>query len=81
MSYLLFYFSLKIFFQLLYSIFDCLQELVLYIVDLLFEAVLKNKVENDEFLKKAPPVVIEKFTKKMKQKLSLKNKILTQIKS
>ena len=43
--------------------------------------VLKNKVENDEFLKKAPPIVVEKFTKKMKQKLSLKNKILTQIKS
>ena len=43
--------------------------------------VLKNKVENDDFLKKAPPVVVEKFTKKMKQKLSLKNKILTQIKS
>ena len=43
--------------------------------------VLKNKVENEEFLKKAPPVVVEKFTKKMKQKLSLKNKILTQIKS
>ncbi len=48
MSYLLFYFSLKIFFQLLYSIFDCLQELVLYIVDLLFEAVLKNKVERND---------------------------------
>ena len=43
--------------------------------------VLKNKVENDEFLKKAPPIVVEKFTKKMKEKLSLKNKILTQIKS
>ena len=43
--------------------------------------VLKNKVENDDFLKKAPPVVVEKFTKKMKEKLSLKNKILTQIKS
>ena len=28
--------------------------------------VLKNKVENDEFLKKAPPIVVEKFTKKMK---------------
>ena len=43
--------------------------------------ILKNKVENNEFLKKAPPIVIEKFTKKMKQKLALKNKILTQIKS
>ena len=43
--------------------------------------VLQNKVENDEFLKKAPPIVVEKFTKKIKQKLSLKNKILTQIKS
>ena len=37
--------------------------------------------QNEEFLKKAPPVVVEKFEKKMKQKLSLKNKILTQIKS
>ena len=26
--------------------------------------VLKNKVDNDEFLKKAPPIVIEKFKKK-----------------
>ena len=26
--------------------------------------VLKNKVENDEFLKKAPPIVVEKFKKK-----------------
>ena len=43
--------------------------------------VLKNKVDNYEFLKKAPPLVVEKFKKKMQQKLSLKNKILTQIKS
>ena len=44
-------------------------------------AILKNKVENDNFLKKAPKIVIDKFAKKMKQKLSLKDKILTQIKS
>ncbi len=44
-------------------------------------AILKNKVENDDFLKKAPKLVIDKFAKKMKHKLSLKNKILTQIKS
>ena len=31
--------------------------------------------------KKSPPIVVEKFKNKMKQKLSLKNKILTQIKS
>ena len=43
--------------------------------------VLKDKVGNNEFLKKAPPIVVEKFKNKMKQKLSLKNKILTQIKS
>ncbi|MAH89273.1 MAG: valine--tRNA ligase [Pelagibacterales bacterium] len=44
-------------------------------------AILKSKVENDDFLKKAPKLVIDKFVKKMKYKLSLKNKILSQIKS
>ena len=46
--------------------------------------IMKRQVADkaaDEFLKKAPPIVVEKFTKKMKQKLSLRNKILTQIKS
>ncbi len=41
--------------------------------------ILQKKVDNDKFLKKAPPIVVEKFKKKMKQKLSLKDKILTQI--
>ena len=41
--------------------------------------ILQKKVDNNEFLKKAPPIVVEKFKKKMKQKLSLKDKILTQI--
>ena len=44
-------------------------------------AILRKKVENDDFLKKAPKIVIDKFVKKMKHKLSLKDKILNQIKS
>ncbi|MAJ24395.1 MAG: valine--tRNA ligase [Rickettsiales bacterium] len=43
--------------------------------------VLKNKVENKEFINKAPLHVVEKFKKKMKDKKLLKDKILNQINS
>ena len=43
--------------------------------------ILKEKVENKEFLKKAPSLVVEKFKNKMKEKISLKEKISIQLKS
>ena len=42
--------------------------------------VLKNKVNNKEFLSNAPEVVIKKFQNKLNDKILLKNKILNQIK-
>ncbi len=42
---------------------------------------LKKKLENKDFIEKAPSKVIEKFQNKMKEKLILKRKIMEQIKS
>jgi valyl-tRNA synthetase len=43
-------------------------------------AILKKKIENKEFVKKAPIEVVNKFKNKVNDKLKLKNKILNEIK-
>ena len=42
---------------------------------------IQNKLENKEFIDKAPKLVVDKFNTRMNEKTSLKNKILKEIKS
>ena len=44
-------------------------------------ALLTKKIENKEFIKKAPFEVVNKFKNKVEDKKKLKNKILNEIKS
>jgi valyl-tRNA synthetase len=44
-------------------------------------ALLTKKIENKEFIKKAPSEVVNKFRNKVEDKKKLKNKILNEIKS